>query len=273
MSMPIALQLYSVRDNLAADFVKTLEAVKEMGYDGVEFAGLYDQDPKKIREILAELGLAAVSAHVPYAELVNDTEKTLAAYKEIGCPYVAVPYMTDEYRPGGEKFDEALVNMKKIAEVAKSLGIQLLYHNHDFEFVKVNGEYGLDVIYSTIPADLLATEIDTCWVNVAGEDPAAYIIKYTGRTPVVHLKDFAGQRSKNMYKLIGLDEAEKEGEDVNTFEFRPVGYGKQDFPKIIDAAKAAGAKWLVVEQDEPSMGKTRLECAEMGRAYLKTIGY
>ena len=127
-------------------------------------------------------------------------------------------------------------------------------------------------MYSAIPADLLETELDTCWVNVAGEDPAAYVLKYSGRAPVVHLKDFTGERSNNMYKLIGLNE-DKKAEEKNKFEFRPVGYGKQDFVKIIAASEQAGAKWLVVEQDEPSMGKTRLECAEMSRAYLKTIGY
>jgi len=272
MALPIALQLYSVRDILAEDFVGTLKAVKEMGYDGVEFAGLYGHAPEEIKALLAEIGLVAVSAHVPYAELTADTENTLKAYKEIGCKYVAVPYMTEEYRPGFPKFREAIENIRAIAEVAKSLGITLLYHNHDFEFAKVDGEYGLDIMYSEIPADLLQTELDTCWVNVAGEDPASYVLKYSGRAPVVHLKDFVGERSNNMYKLIGLKE-EKKAEDENKFEFRPVGYGKQDFPKIIDAAVEAGAEWLVVEQDEPSMGKTRMECAEMGRAYLKTIGY
>ena len=272
MALPIALQLYTVRDNLAEDFAGTLMAVKAMGYDGVEFAGLYGNDPATIRNLLAEIGLVAVSAHVPYAELITDAENTLKAYKEIGCNYVAVPYMTEEYRPGHEKFEEAIESIRKIAEVAKKVGITLLYHNHDFEFAKVNGEYGLDIMYREIPADLLETEIDTCWVNVAGEDPADYVRKYTGRAPVVHLKDFTGERSNNMYKLIGLNEEKKNGEE-NKFEFRPVGYGKQDFVKIIAASEDAGAKWLVVEQDEPSMGKTRLECAEMGRAYLKTIGY
>ena len=272
MALPIALQLYTVRDNLSADFVGTLKTVKAMGYDGVEFAGLYGNEPATIRDLLDEISLIPVSAHVPYAELVADAENTLKAYKEIGCNYVAVPYMTEEYRPGADKFDEAIENIRKIAEVANKMGITLLYHNHDFEFAKVNGEYGLDVMYKEIPADLLETEIDTCWVNVAGENPADYVRKYSGRAPVVHLKDFTGERSNNMYKLIGLNE-EKKAEEANKFEFRPVGYGKQDFVKIIAAAEDAGAKWLVVEQDEPSMGKTRLECAEMGRAYLKTIGY
>ena len=137
MALPIALQLYTVRDNLEKDFVGTLKAVKAMGYDGVEFAGLYGHTPAEIKALLAELGLTAVSAHVPYADLTADTENTLKTYKEIGCDYVAVPYMTAEYRPGAEKFEEALVNIRKIAEVAKALGITLLYHNHDLSLSRL----------------------------------------------------------------------------------------------------------------------------------------
>ena len=230
MALPIALQLYTVRDNLAEDFAGTLKTVKAMGYDGVEFAGLYGNTPATIRDLLAEIGLVPVSAHVPYAELIADTENTLKAYKEIGCNYVAVPYMTEEYRPGAAKFEEAIENIRKIAEVAKKVGITLLYHNHDFEFAKVNGEYGLDVMYKEIPADLLETEIDTCWVNVAGEDPADYVRKYSGRAPVVHLKDFTGERSNNMYKLIGLNEEKKaeEAKKANIYNTAFATYTKSD---------------------------------------------
>ena len=100
--------------------------------------------------------------------------------------------------------------------------------------------------------------------------PADYIRKYSGRSPVVHLKDFAGSKSENMYELIGI---EKKAEAApQKFEFRPVGFGKQDFPAILKAAEDAGAEWVVVEQDNPSMDLTPLECAAKSRAYLKTIG-
>ena len=115
------------------------------------------------------------------------------------------------------------------------------------------------------------TEIDTCWANVGGVDPAKYILKYTDRAPIVHLKDLSGVPAGRLYALIGLDE-DKEVE-ASTFELRPVGYGRQDMPNILDASVKAGAKWVVVEQDNPSMGKTPLECAEMSRNYLKTLGW
>lgn len=271
MKFPIALQLYSVRDELEKDFEGTIRKVKAMGYDGVEFAGLYGQKPSDIKALLAEVGLIPLSAHVPYVDMMADPEKVLREYAEIGCKFVAIPYLTEEYRPGQEKFNEVIEGAKMLGKAAKELGMTLLYHNHDFEFEKINGEYALDILYKEVSADLLETELDTCWVNVGGEYPPSYVRKYSGRAPVVHLKDFSlsGSKPKKMYELIGIDAEEEE--EKSTFEFRPVGYGQQDIPSILAASEDAGASWVVVEQDMPSMEKTSLECAEMSINYLKTL--
>ena len=265
--LPIAVQVYSVRDDAAADFKGTIQKLKDMGYDGVELAGLYGMTATEVRAALDEVGIPAISAHVPYAELVADAEGTIAAYKEIGVQYIAFPYLGDEDRPGAPAFEETLKNMRRICEVGKEMGITFLYHNHDFEFIKMeNGQYGLDYMYDTIPADLLQTELDTCWVNVGGENPADYIRKYAGRCPVVHLKDFYKEgHAAGMYELIGITKKE---EAKGTFEFRPVGHGLQNIPSIIEAAEASGANWLVVEQDR-SVGRTPMEAVQMSIEYLK----
>lgn len=272
MSLPIALQLYSVRHEMKNDLVTTLKKVKEMGYDGVEFAGLFDRDPAEIRALCAENGLVPISAHVPVADMMADAETTFGKYAAIGTRFVAIPSMPEEYRPGHERFWEMIEKIKELGAVAKKYDIQLLYHNHDFEFVKLDGVYGLDVLYRKIDADVLQTELDTCWVNVGGEDPAAYVRKYTGRAPVVHLKDFAGEKTENMYELIGEKTAAAPTRPAG-FEFRPVGYGKQDFPAILAAAKDAGASWVVVEQDSPSMGLDELACAQKSIEYLKSFDW
>jgi len=274
MALPVAVQVYSIRDVAEANFADTLRKVKEMGYDGVEFAGLYGFDPNYVKGLVDGIGLVPISAHIPLDDMLADPEKTFADYSKIGCKFAVVPYVTEERRPGAEKFEQTIADMKMLGEVANKYGMTLLYHNHDFEFVKVDGEYGLDVIYNRIPADLLQTEIDTCWVNIGGENPAEYVKKYTGRAPVVHLKDFnlSGKRPDRLYALIGLDEDEEQGE-ASTFEFRPVGHGMQDMPAILDAAVAAGAGWVVVEQDEPSMGLSRMESIKASREYLKSLGW
>lgn len=272
MSIPIALQLYSTRDDLANDFEGTLRKVKALGYEGVEFAGLYEYKPETIQKLLDRIGLTPVSAHVPFDALMADPQGKVNDYAEIGCKYIAIPYLTPEYRPNAEKFSEVIEGAKALGQAAKDRGLTLLYHNHDFEFEKINGVYALDILYSSVPAHLLQTEIDTCWVNVAGEDPVAYIEKYAGRSPVVHLKDFVmpGKRPQKMYELIGIQDDQK-GTEAEAFDFRPLGMGAQNFPRILEACQAAGAQWVVVEQDRPSMGKTAMECAEASIQYLASI--
>ena len=274
MKLPVAVQLYSVRDEMEKDFYGTIRKMKEIGYDGVEFAGLFGQNPEEIKALCDEIGIVPISAHVPYYDMLENPEVVLADYVAIGCKYVVVPYLTEECRPGTEGFAATVEGIRKIGEAAKALGIQLLYHNHDFEFVKIGDDYALDVLYSTVPADLLKTEIDTCWVNVAGVNPAEYIVKYSGRAPVVHLKDFkkTGSGQGKMYELIGIeDDAAEEVEDF--FSFMPVGYGMQDMPAILAACEDAGAEWVVVEQDNPAEGETRMNSVKLSREYLKTLSW
>lgn len=269
MKFPIALQLYTVRDNLSSDFEETLKKVKEMGYDGVEFAGLFGKTAAEVKSMCQSIGLIPLSAHVPFVDMVNDPS-IMKIYAEIGCEYIVIPYLPEEYRPDKEKFREIIEGAKILGEKANALGLKLAYHNHDFEFIKINGEYALDVLYKEVSPSLLQTQLDTCWVNVAGENPADYIRKYAGRTSLLHLKDFVGGKSENMYALIGIDENQKK-DTIGEFEFRPVGSGVQDFPAILCAAEKSGTKWVIVEQDRPCLGLTPLECAKASIDYLKTI--
>lgn len=260
----LGLQLYSVRDDLQKDFYGTLKKVKEMGYSAVEFAaGLYGHTPEEVKKMCEEIGLVPLSAHVPTQELLEKTEETVACYKTIGCQYVVIPY----YQLNAETFPKLVEEIKRVAEVVNAAGMVLQYHNHDFEFEKADGKYLLDRLYEEVSPELLQTQLDTCWVNVGGENPVEYVKKYAGRIPTVHLKDFAGSKSENMYALIGIDE-DKKKDTEGSFEFRPVGKGLQNFPAIVAAAEESGAGWVIVEQDSPSMGMSALECAATSASYL-----
>lgn len=270
MKIPVALQLYSVRDDMANDFEGTLRAVAAMGYRGVEFAGLFDRTPAEVRAICEKYYLAPISAHVGIGDLVKDPEGVLGAYHAIGCRFVAIPSITREMLPGGPEFAETRDNILKIGRVAADLGITLQYHNHDFEFENTDdGRHKLDALYESVPADLLKTQLDLCWVQVGGEDPASYLRKYTGRAPTAHFKDYAGAKGNGrLYKLI---DRETEGEASTTFELRPLGEGSIDWPQVVAAAYDAGVEWAIIEQDEPSMGKTPLELAEISLRYLESL--
>ncbi len=269
---PVGYQLYSARDEAQADLPGVLRQLKAMGYDGVEFAGFYGHTAEEVAAMLEETGLKAVSSHVPFADIRKDPEAVIADHKAIGTPYIAVPYLAGEDRPGTPGFAGTIRDVRAFGEKCRAEGIQLLYHNHDFEFVTVSGMYGLDFLYDAIEADVLATELDVCWVKYAGVDPAEYIRKYAGRCPVVHLKDYVGvkESDKNPYALIGDEESEK-NQDTTSFEFRPVGHGCQKVEEVVEAGIASGAKWFIVEQDA-SVGRTPLEAAQMSMDTLKKIG-
>ena len=269
MSFPVAIQVYSVRGDASQDLRGTLEQIKEMGYDGVEFAGLYGHIPEEVRAMCQEIGLVPISAHVPFMDMIKNPHGVLSQYATIGCKYVAIPALPGELRPGTPNYEYTLDYIKVIGKAAKKLGMQLCYHNHDFEFMTIGGKYALDIMYETIDADLLQTELDTCWVNVGGVNPSEYVKKYAGRAPIVHIKDFFGEKSENMYEIIG--EENKAPKRPEGFEFRPVGAGLQNIPSILEASKEAGAEWIIVEQDSPSMGLTPMECIAKSIEYLKTV--
>ncbi len=271
MSLPVALQLYSVRNRMKEDFAGTLKAVRAVGYDGVEFAGLFGKDPKEVRAICLENGLTPISAHIPLAEMKKDPDAVFSAYREVGCRYAAIPYLSEDLRPSTIEGVRETANLfASLGKKALEYGIALMYHNHDFEFRPIEGKFMLDLLYEEAPEEYLKTQIDTCWVKVAGQDPSDYLLKYAGREPLVHLKDFymKGKLEGHPYALLGQDE-NPDTREKGVFEFRAVGEGMQDFASILDASVKAGAEWLVVELDSPAPGMEELFCAEKSFINLK----
>ena len=266
----IGYQLYSAREECSKDLLSVLKQLKTLGYDAVEFAGFYGHTAEEIKGMLDEAGLVAVSDHVPYAAITADMFGVIRDHLTIGCKCIAIPYLGDEDRPGNPGFATVLRVIAKFGALCKAAGIQLLYHNHDFEFEKISGMYALDFMYEAIDEEILKTEIDTCWVNYSGVNPSEYIRKYAGRAPIVHMKDFVGSRGgAQPYALIkadGTDDGKNAAE--TTFEFRPVGHGCQDVGSIIEAGLEAGAFCFVVEQDQ-WYNRTPLEAAAMSIETLK----
>ena len=275
--LPIAIQVYGLRDLLEdhpENFRTVMQQIKDMGYDGVELAGLYGLKPAEAKQILDEVGLTPISAHVAFAEMMEDLDQVIADYSEIGVKYLVMPYMAEEYRPvNPEGFEKFLPLLNQVGEKIHQAGMTFLYHNHDFEFVKLpDGRWGYDAMFEAIPHDHLMSELDTCWCDVATGAVTDFVKKYTDRLPVIHLKDYIKQGEvKNMYKLIGIEEEESE-EDTGYFGFRPVGFGQMIWEPILDAALGANTRWAVVEQDE-HYETDPLECARRSREYLKILGW
>lgn len=249
--IPIAVQVYSVRDEAAADFDGTMKELAGMGYEGVELAGLYGKSPAQIRAVLDKWGLEPVSAHVPYDEFARDLEGTIEAYREIGCRYVAIPHLGADRWYGGAKYGETLFFIAAIAEKCREAGMELLYHNHNFEFAKTEeGACQLDAFYGAKETENLGAELDLCWVKVGGADPVEYLRKYTGRCPVVHVKDFVRE---DRVVLVAL------------------GDGELGVDAVVSQAAESGVKWLVVEQDDHFYGSP-MENMRKSIACLKKLG-
>ena len=274
--LPVGIQVYGLRnllENTPDQFETVMKQVKELGYEGVELAGTYGLEAAYIRDTLGETGLVPLSAHVPLVDMMKDIDAVIKEYQTIGVSYLVVPYLPEEYRHNTPGYPVVIDAMKKIGAAVTDAGMKLLYHNHDFEFVTLaDGTFGFDDIYTRVPENLLRVEPDTCWIKVAGQDPAEYIRKYGSRCEIIHLKDFVKEgQPKNLYKLIGI-ETEESGEDTGRFEFRPVGFGQMLWEPVLDASLEAGAKWVVVEQDE-HYDLPPLEAARRSREYLKILGW
>ena len=276
-TLPVGIQVYGLRDlleNTPENFKDVMTKVKELGYDGVELAGLYGLEPEFVKKTLEEVGLTPISAHVAFDEMMNDIDKVIADYSTIGVKYLVMPYMAEEYRPANpEGFKKFLPLLNQVGEKIHKAGMTFLYHNHDFEFVKLeNGKWGYDEMFDSIPAENLQSELDTCWCDVATGEAPEFVKKYKDRIPVVHLKDYIKKGEvKNMYKLIGIEEEESDG-DTGYFGFRPVGFGQMIWEPVLEAATEANANWVIVEQDE-HYELEPLECARRSREYLKILGW
>lgn len=246
MKRPIALQVYTVREAAERDLAATFARIAGMGYDGVELAGFYGHSAAEIRALADQNGLAVVSAHTPVDQLTGCLEQAVRDAQTLGQGYAAIPWLPEELRPGTPGFASLVQRLPEIVGTFAQAGIQLLYHNHDFELIPgEGGALPLDVLYQSVPQ--LQAELDVYWLKYAGLDPVAYVARYAARCPVLHLKDMEAGEERF---------------------FAPVGQGVQDVPGLI--AAATGAKWLVVEQD--NWREDPFACAEKSAAYLRSIG-
>ncbi|MCI3923700.1 sugar phosphate isomerase/epimerase [Paenibacillus sp. TRM 82003] len=226
----IGLQMYTLRNETAQDFVGTLAKVAELGYEGVEFAGYGGLSAEALRSELDRLGLRALGSHVSLVRMLEAGEEEIEFNKKIGSQYIVVPWVGEERYADEAALTETCRALDGIARLCSEKGIAFGYHNHTFELErKFGGKMMLDIIFDSVPSDYLKVELDSCWVHNAGVDPASYIRKYSGRVPLVHLKDMR----------------KSDGEAITV----ELGRGEVDLMAIANASLEAGAKWLIVEQD------------------------
>jgi sugar phosphate isomerase/epimerase len=258
---PIGVQLYTVRESMKKDLPGTIAKVAQVGYKEVEFAGYFDHSPKEIRSILDQNGLKAPSAHIEYSVLDEKWPGVLEAAQVVGHQYIVCPWIEDEVRKQN-RWKEAAAKFNKAADASKKAGIQFAYHNHHFEFVKVDGKYAYDILLEETDPKLVQMEMDLCWMNIAGQDPIKYFDRYPGRFPMVHVKDVKKIPRKQDDNPVNFD---------NVFpEMTSVGNGVIDFKKIFAQSDKAGIKHYFVENDYP---KSEFEDIRASYEYLHKLKF
>lgn len=268
----VGIQLYGVKEAMKNDFFGTLEAIKKMGYDYVEFAGYHGHSAEEIRAMLDELGLKCVSVHQGLDFYNDDPDAAAEFIKTLGAKYSVIPWYKKEQLAGSEDWESTVKRFVSVGNVLKNHGMKLGYHNHDFEYDAYDGKTLHDWIFETVPAELIDPEFDTCWVHYAGYDPCAEIRRYAGRVEVVHLKDFTCKRLGGgpTYDLIDANgKPMKASREDNGFRFAPLGQGRQNFDEILRACEESGTETVIVEQDKTYDGMTELEAAKLSRDFLK----
>jgi len=258
----IGLQLYTVRDQMKADFDGTIAKVASIGYKEVEFAGYFGHTPEQVRVVIDRNGLTSPSCHVEYAVLSDKWPSVIESSKTIGQSYIVCPWIPEEIRKQPDGWKRAIDTFNHAGEISKKSGIQFAYHNHWFEFLPVNGKLPYDMLLEQCDPDLVKMELDLCWITVAGADPLTYFNRYPGRFPLVHVKD--------MKKLPKVSASGGQDFGDSLKDMTAVGSGIIDWKRIFAQSEKAGIKHYIVDHDKP---EAPFESIKISYNYLSKLSF
>jgi len=247
----IGLQLYTVRKELSKDPVATLSRVRDTGFNSVELFGYDDgsffgRSPREFAGILKNAGLQSPSGHYMMSSFLANGDRAIMKQSVadgalMGHEFIVIPYLPKELRTGIDDYKRLAQRLNIAGDEARSAGMQLLYHHHNFEFQDWKGEgTGFDIICKETDPSLLGLEIDFYWVTRAGLDPLKLINANAGRIRAWHVKDMS-QKLPPSYT--------NEGEQY----FTEVGTGIIDYKTIFKQKRRSGMKYFFVEQDETTI--------------------
>jgi sugar phosphate isomerase/epimerase len=283
LNLPIGLQLYTVGDEMDKDAAGTLRAVAAAGYTQVELSPLTKTPAKDLKNALDDVGLKNPSGHYILPDLLSNLQEKMDYAHQFGQEFmvVAVPWVADpsRFKPDpqlgqmgfflevvkGLTLDDWKWNAEqfnKVGEQVKKAGLQLAYHNHNFEWKSFGGVTGYDEFVRLTDAGLVKLELDCGWATVAGQDPVAYLTKYPERYSLLHIKDYR----KGFTPRTALMDKDA-GAPVPT----ELGRGAIDYHRIFAAAKKARIRALFVEQEPPFLDMPVLEAIKVDYEYMKNF--
>ena len=219
-----AIQLFTLRD-VDEPLPELLARVGETTFQGVEFAGLGESPPEEVRAALDDADLDVAAAHVGIEDLEADLEGTVETYRRFDCDRIVVPWLDESHFTSRDGLTEVARRLAQLDARLAEHGMDLAYHNHDQEFVDLDGITGFELLVDETDIDF---ELDVGWAHAAGHDPTDLLADLRGRVPLVHLKSVA---------------------DDDPVE---LGEGDLDLDACVRAARDAGAEWAIYEHDEPA---------------------
>jgi len=231
----IGIQLYTVRNELEKDFDATLAKIAEIGYNAVETAGysdgkFYNKSPVEFKKYMKGYGLKPLSSHANVQ--LQGLDQMIESHVETGMDYLVKPSINGKRRTSIDAYKKVAEEFNIIGEKCKKSGLRFGYHNHSFEFKKMEGQIPYDVLIENTDPKLVTFEMDTYWVKRGGYEPIDYIKKYPGRFELFHIKD--------MEKSASNDSTE-------------IGSGVIDFKQIFAESQMSGMKYFFLEQESFKM--------------------
>lgn len=266
LNLPIGIQLWAVKDDVAKDLPAALKAVAAIGYKEVELFGKPTLPPEKLKTVLSDLGLKAPSMHVGMSDVGTDLQQRVDFAKGVGAEYLVVsfPWTADSrFKDGGQlasgiTLDDWKWNadqLNRMGEVTKKAGIKAGYHNHNMEFRSYDGVTGYDELLRRTDPALVTMQLDIGWVVTAGADPLTYLTKHANRVSMLHVKDVRKGFKKAVDHM-----------DSQTVE---IGSGQVDWPRLFAAMDRKQIKHYFVEQE--NFERAPLEAAKLSFNYLSTL--
>lgn len=253
MDRRIGAQYFTLRDfaKTIEDFEETCKKVAEMGYKIVQISGT-PLAAADMKPILDKYGLKVVVTHRGYCDFRDHLEEIIDYNKTLGCEICGIGAMPGESRESSEALSEFIAGINKAGKLLRKEGLYLGYHNHAFEFAKLDGKLIMDRLIEETDPEAVKFIVDTFWLQTGGKDPAGFISKLGDRAMAIHFKDLKANSD-------------------NTTEMAEVGEGNLDWDGIIKACDEAGAVWALVEQDVCK--RSPFESLKMSYDFLTTKGF
>ena len=252
----MGIQLYTLRDHIqtAEDFDNTLSRLAAMGVKDVQISGIGDIPAEQQKEILDKHGISCCVTHKPWERMQNDYEKLIAEHKTINCDALGLGSCPGESRGNSVRVREFISAATAIGEKLKNDGMTFNYHNHSFEFVKLDDMNCsiMDLLISETNPETFRFIPDVAWIHYADRDPVEVLKKMEGRIKVIHFKDYI------------IDEN-------NYRHFVSLGKGRVDLKDCYDYACEAGIPYIMYEQDTDWVDGDPFKACEESWNYMMSL--